>query len=136
MPNIKDWLLLLFGFDWLNIILVAAIGGALLLLMWWQMRRGDGFDLRDLVAEKVVPNVAQTCWVVRAGKFWQAACFVVTTWGFIYVVTHDKLTELYLFVYVGLWGGSTALNQFAAAKWGIKINQAQAEPANAEGTKP
>lgn len=111
----RDWIMMLFGFDWLNVLLVAAAGYAFLLLVFWQVRSGDGFDMRAMLARQEDTGK----WTVVPGRVYQSGAFVVTTWAFIWSVTHDKMNEWLLLVYVALWAGSRAINQIVASKYPV-----------------
>lgn len=118
MEHIKDWLLLIFAQDWLNLLLAAFGVLAFLLLVWWQLRRGDGFDLRALLASRTQRN-GEDWWTVEPGRVFQSGAFITTSWAFIWQVTHDKLTETFLFLFVALWAGSRAINQIVASKFPV-----------------
>lgn len=111
-----SWLGLMFEVlgkvDWLNALLIIGGFSALILLMVWQLTPGDGFDLRSLVAEKVAD-----VWVVSPGKFFQTGAFAFTSWAFVTLVVRDKLSELFLLVYVVCWAGSRAVNMWAQSKF-------------------
>lgn len=116
MGQFKDWLLLIFAQDWLNILLALSGLLGLLLLTFWQIRPGDGFDLRSMMATRSLVDRAEY-WTVERGRVFQTGAFLLTSWGFIWVTTHDKLTEVYLALYVALWAGSSAMNQVIASKF-------------------
>lgn len=117
MGQFKDWLLLIFAQDWLNIILTLTALAALGLLMLWQLRPGDGFDLRAMLASRTLRAGQADYWTVEPGRVFQTGAFMLTSWAFVWVVTHDKLTELFLLLYVALWAGSRAMNQVIASKF-------------------
>lgn len=118
MEQFKDWLLLIFAQDWLNIILALFGMFAFCLLAFWQLRPGDGFDLRSLLASRAQRD-GEDWWNVEPGRVFQSGAFVITTWAMIWQVTHDKLTEVFLFLYVALWGGSRAINQIIASRYPV-----------------
>lgn len=132
METLKDWMLLLFAQDWLNVLLALFGLLAFLLLVWWQLRRGDGFDLRALLASRTHRD-GEDWWNVEPGRVFQTGAFIITTWAMVWLVTHDKLTEVFLFLYVVLWGvGTRAVNQIIGNKFPIQPGTVLTEPAPAE----
>ena len=118
--------------DWLNFLLIATGFVILVLLLVAQFRKGDGFDMRSMFASRT-GGACGDVWTVEPGRVFQTTAFLVTTWGFIHVTVRDKLTEVYLLVYVVLWAGSRAMNHIVASKFpvqpGTNIEQPTPPPA-------
>jgi hypothetical protein len=104
--------------DWLNALLLVTAAIGVLLVLVAQMRKGDGFDMRSMFAARSVVD-SRDYWTVEPGRVFQTGAFVFTSWALVWVVTHDKLTEVFLFVYVALWAGSRAMNQVIASKFPV-----------------
>lgn len=105
--------------DWLNFLLIATGFVILILLLVAQFRKGDGFDLRSMFAGRT-NGPCGDLWTVEPGRVFQTTAFLITTWGFVHVTVRDKLTEIYLLVYVVLWAGSRAMNQIVASKFPVQ----------------
>jgi hypothetical protein len=84
-----------------------------------QFTPGDGFDMRSMLASRSLGQNGVERWTVDPGRVFQTGSFLVTTWAFIWTVTHDKLTEFFLLVYVGLWAGTRAVMQIIASKFPV-----------------
>lgn len=59
----------------------------------------DSFDLRDLIRDDKTNKPS----IFKVG---QVVTLIVSTWGFIYLVTHDRFTEFYFIIYMAIWSGS------------------------------
>jgi hypothetical protein len=110
----EDWLLAFTlvldkasGWDWLNILLISGGFFVLGLMMYWQLQRNDGFDLRELFA--IQHREKPPLWRVAPGKCFQTGAFMITSWGFVTVTVHDKLTEMYLVLYAVCWAASPVM---------------------------
>lgn len=105
--------------DWLNFLLIATGFVIVIMLLVAQFRKGDGFDMRSMFASRT-GGACGDVWTVEPGRVFQTTAFLVTTWGFIHITVRDKLTEVYLLVYVVLWAGSRAMNQIVASKFPVQ----------------
>lgn len=121
--DVLPWLGLLFEVmakvDWLNFLLIATGFVILLCLLIAQFRKGDGFDMRSMFAARV-SGPCGDLWTVEPGRVFQTTAFLLTSWGFVHVTVRDKLTEIYLLVYVVLWAGSRAMNTIVASKFPVQ----------------
>jgi hypothetical protein len=73
--------------------IVAVVG---VVLYIWQ-RNQNAFDLKDmLVGSDGKASI---------NKFGQATALVISSWGFITLVQHDKMTEYYFIGYMTVWSG-------------------------------
>lgn len=92
------------GLDWLQVLLV--LGGFSCLLLLFGLQRAGKLKLEDLViGEDGRASLA---------KFSQLGAFMVSTWGFIWMVIHDKLTEWYYFSYMLAWCGTALTSKYLA----------------------
>lgn len=89
------------------LLLVAIIGG-ISILAYAQFRK-DSFDLRALVVDPKTkePSVHQ---------LGQITALIISSWGFIVLVLHGQLTEVYFTTYMVAWAGANALNAFISRK--------------------
>ena len=120
--------------DWLNVLLISGGFVVLVMLMVWQFTPGDGFDMRSMFASRAVGPSGAERWTVDPGRVFQTGAFCFTSWALVWVVTHDKLTEIFLFVYVGLWAGTRAVNQIIASKFPVAPGTALPEQPQQAGT--
>ena len=113
--------------DWLNFLLIATGFVIVFMLLVAQFRKGDGFDMRSMFASRT-GGAQGDVWTIEPGRVFQTTAFLVTTWGFIHVTVRDKLTEVYLLVYVVLWAGSRAMNTIVASKFPVAPGAALEQP--------
>jgi len=89
------------------LLLVAVIGG-ISILAYAQFRK-DSFDLRALVVD---PKTQQP----SIHQLGQVIALIISSWGFIVLVLHGQLTEVYFTTYMVAWAGANALNTFISRK--------------------
>ena len=125
MPLTSDWLTWLglifdlFGkANWLDVLLIGTAFVIVGLLLIAQVRRGDGFDLRSLVARRSF-ETGREYWTVDPGKCYQFGGFLVTTWGFIVLIGKGALSDMYLAIYAVAWLASPGINQIIASKFPV-----------------
>jgi hypothetical protein len=74
-------------------VIIALVGAVLYI---WQ-RNKNAFDLKDmLVGADGKASI---------NKFGQATALVISSWGFITLVQHDKMTEWFFIGYMSVWSG-------------------------------
>ena len=97
----------------LNVLLFVTMAAAIVILGYMQFKR-DQLDLRWLILDDVSgkPSIH---------KIGQGLALLVSTWGFVKLVLAGTLTETYFTIYMGVWAGSTALNQYLSNKAGTPI---------------
>ena len=71
--------------------------GVLVIAILIAQFRTAAFDLRDLIMENGRIELTKTCAFV---------CFILSAWGFIFLITHDKMTEWYFGLFVGAFCGN------------------------------
>ncbi len=140
MPLTDNWLSwlglaieVLSKLDWLNVLLIGSGFIVMAFLMVAQLRPGDGFDMRSLVATRTVTPTGRDYWTVTA-KAYQFGGFMVTTWGFISLIGKGALSDLYLTIYAAAWLASPAINQIVASKFPVTPGTALPEPQQQTGT--
>ena len=75
-------------------------------LLYRAQTKEDKFDLRDLIVEKETGRVSLS-------RFGQFVALLVSTWGFVALTLHDKLTEWYYASYMMIWAAAEGFR-----KWG------------------
>lgn len=86
--------------------------GVLLVIIVWVMvtlhrNPHDSFDMKDLVGHNGK---------LDEKKFTRFGAWVVSTWGFVYLIVNDKLSEWYFIGYMGAWVANVILDKFANGK--------------------
>lgn len=121
--NWLTWLGLIFDLfgkaNWLDILLIGTAFVILLLLLIAQFTRGDGFDMRSLLASRVIGERGREYWTIQPGKCYQFGGFLVTTWGFIVLIGKGALSDMYLAIYAVAWLASPGINQIIASKFPV-----------------
>jgi capsule polysaccharide export protein KpsC/LpsZ len=75
-------------------------------ILWnWQKSADVNFDLRWLLVDSQTEKVS----LMKVG---QAVALVTSTWGFIALLSKDKLTEFYFIGYMASWAGANLANKF------------------------
>lgn len=115
---------------WINVFGTIGVALVLVLLFVAQFTKADGFDLRDLVADRNLSGK----FVLNRSKFFQTGAFLVTSWGFAWLVLQNQLNELYLLIYSVSWIGSEAVNLLAKAKAGTMASGVTQETSKTETT--
>jgi hypothetical protein len=92
-----------------TLLLLAIISG-IGVLVYAQYKKDD-FDLRSLVVD---PKTKQPS-VHQLGQF---TALIISSWGFVVLVLHDKLTEVYFTTYMGIWAGANTLDRFLRTREG------------------
>jgi hypothetical protein len=84
----------------LLVIIAAGVG----VLIYAQYKK-DNFDLRALIVDPVTKQPS----IHQLGQF---TALVISSWGLIVLVLHDKLTEAYFSIYMAVWAGANTLDRF------------------------
>jgi len=87
------------------IIIVALVA----LLIAWNIQRDktNQIDLKDLVCKDGRINEA---------KFMRFGTFVVSTWGFVYLIVDQRFSEWYFAGYMAAWTGNALVNKWLSIK--------------------
>ena len=87
----------------MGVLLFLTLTASVLILGYLQFKR-DQLDLRWLILDDKSgrPSIH---------KIGQVLALIVSTWGFVNLVNHGTLTEIYFTTYMGVWAGSVALNK-------------------------
>ena len=89
----------------LVIIIVAIVA----LLIAWNIQRDktNQIDLKDLVC---------TDGRINEAKFMRFCTFVVSTWGFVYLIVDQRFSEWYFAGYMAAWTGNALVNKWLSIK--------------------
>ena len=84
----------------------------MLVIVVWTMivlhrNPNDSFDMKDLVGREGK---------LDEKKFTRFGAWVVSTWGFVYLIVNDKLSEWYFIGYMGAWVANAILDKYASSK--------------------
>lgn len=89
--------------------LVLALCVAMLLLILWNFHRDQDnqIDLKDLICSEGKINEA---------KFARFGAFIVSTWGFVYLILDERFSEWYFAGYMAAWVGNALANKYLNSK--------------------
>jgi len=80
----------------------------LLLILWiWHSKSNNRVDLKDLVCSD--GNLDEK-------KFTRFGAWIVSTWGFVYMIVDDQFTEWYFVGYMGVWVTNAILDKYLTRK--------------------
>lgn len=74
-----------------------------------QRDRENQVDIKDLICQDGRINEA---------KFMRFTAFVVSTWGFVYLIVDQRFSEWYFAGYMAAWAGNALLNKWLNMKQG------------------
>lgn len=85
------------------------IGAILILYTFWKVQRGDNrIDFKDIL----IGDDGKA----SGSKIMQLGAFLASTWGFIYIIVHNTLTEWYFTSFMVAWSGSQLLSRWIAIR--------------------
>lgn len=85
------------------VLLFFALVVGILILVYAQFKK-DAFDLRSLIVD---PQTKQP----SIHQLGQVSALLISSWGFIVLVLHNQLTEVYFTTYMAVWAGANALDK-------------------------
>jgi hypothetical protein len=85
-------------------LLLLVISAGVGVLIYAQYKK-DNFDLRALIVDPVTKQPS----IHQLGQF---TALVISSWGLVVLVLHDKLTEAYFSIYMAVWAGANTLDRF------------------------
>ena len=104
---IFDWTVLNKMHVGMGMLLVVVLVFLLLLLVVWHRSSHNRVDLKDLVCKDGR---------LDEKKFTRFGAWIVSTWGFVYMVMDAKLTEWYFVGYMGVWVTNAILDKYFGSK--------------------
>lgn len=90
--------------DWMIVGLIALVALLLINLYYAQLKK-DIFDLRFLIYDAGTKQPS-------LHSVGQLIALLVSSWGFVYLTLHDKLSEMYFMGYMSAWAAASAVNKF------------------------
>lgn len=89
--------------------LVLALVAIVFIMIIWNIQRDkdNQVDIKDLVCTDGRLNEA---------KFMRFVTFVVSTWGFIYLIVDQRFSEWYFAGYMAAWAGNALVNKWLNIK--------------------
>lgn len=97
----------------MSLILGALILLALLVLWNFHRDKENTIDLKDLVCHKGQINET---------KFARFTAFVVSTWGFVYLIIDERFSEWYFAGYMAAWAGNALVSKYLSLRDGQNTN--------------
>ena len=89
-------------------MLLTIVVGFLLLLLWvWHTSSQNRVNLKDLVCRDGR---------LDEKKFTRFGAWIVSTWGFVYMILDGKFTEWYFFGYMSVWVTNAILDKYFTNK--------------------
>ena len=119
----------MFGMDWdsiskmslsMSAVLALVVGFLITLLYVWHKESDSRIDLKDLICKDGR---------LDEKKFTRLGAWIVSTWGFVYMIIDDQFTEWYFVGYMGVWTGNAILDKYLSNK--NIVNQQGAKAQNA-----
>lgn len=102
----------MFNIDWQSIskmsvgmsgILILISIFLIILLIVWHKDSNSKLDLKDLICVNGV---------IDEKKFTRFGAWIVSTWGFVYLILANKFTEWYFTGYMALWVGNAIVDKY------------------------
>ena len=88
-------------FMWFLLVMLLVFGT---FVLWsWHKQKGNKFDMMDLITIDGK---------LEEAKMTRFVAFVISTWGFIFLITTGKFTEWYFMGYMAAWVGNALFNRY------------------------
>ena len=88
-------------------ILVLVVIFLLTLLYVWHKDSKSKVDLKDLICKDGI---------IDEKKFTRFGSWIVSTWGFVYLILDDQFTEWYFTGYIAVWVGNVIVDKYVNNK--------------------
>lgn len=80
----------------------------LILLLWiWHRTSDNSIDLKDLICSRGK---------IDEKKFVRFGAWIVSTWGFVYLIVEERFSEWYFMGYMTAWVGNALLDKYLTKK--------------------
>lgn len=102
--------------DWTNLnkaqfglstILALAVISLLILLYVWHKDSKSNIDLKDLICKDGR---------LDEKKFVRFGAWIVSTWGFVYLIVEERFSEWYFMGYMAAWVGNAIFDKYLTKK--------------------
>ena len=104
----------------MSAVLMIVVGFLITLLYVWHRDSESRIDLKDLICKDGH---------LDEKKFTRLGAWIVSTWGFVYMIIDDQFTEWYFIGYMGVWTGNAILDKYLSNK--TNVDQKGAKSGNA-----
>ena len=91
----------------MNVVIAIVVVIAALIIWNFQRDKNNQVDIKDLIC---------TDGKLNSNKFMRFTAFVVSTWGFIYLIVDQRFSEWYFAGYMATWTGSALLSKWIDSK--------------------
>lgn len=91
----------------MSLALICIVVIALLILWNIQRDKDNQVDIKDLICRDGR---------IDEGKFMRFTAFVVSTWGFVYLIIDQRFSEWYFAGYIAAWAGNALLGNYLALR--------------------
>ncbi len=91
----------------MNLVIVIVVVVAALIIWNFQRDRNNQVDIKDLICVDGR---------ISSNKFMRFTAFVVSTWGFVYLIVDQRFSEWYFAGYMATWTGSALLSKWLDTK--------------------
>lgn len=92
---------------YMNVVIALVVIIAALVIWNIQRDQTNQVDIKDLICTEGRLN---------EHKFMRFTAFVVSTWGFIYLIVDQRFSEWYFAGYMAAWTGNALLNKWLSTK--------------------
>jgi hypothetical protein len=104
---------------YMNLVIVIVALVAILIAWNIQRDKNNTIDLKDLVC---------TDGRINEAKFMRFFTFVVSTWGFVYLIVDQRFSEWYFAGYMAAWTGNALVNKWLTIKEQTTANPVSPPP--------
>lgn len=91
----------------MSVVLAMVIFFLITLLIVWHKDSTSKLDLKDLICKNGH---------LDEKKFTRLGAWIVSTWGFIYLILDGKFTEWYFTGYMAIWVGNAIMDKYLTNK--------------------
>lgn len=91
----------------MNVVIGLVVILAALIIWNFQRDKNNQVDIKDLICVDGRIN---------SNKFMRFTAFVVSTWGFVYLIVDQRFSEWYFAGYMATWTGSALLSKWLDVK--------------------
>jgi uncharacterized Tic20 family protein len=103
----------------MNLVIFLTVLVGVLIIWNFQRDKNNQVDIKDLICVDGRIN---------SNKFMRFTAFVVSTWGFIYLIVDQRFSEWYFAGYMATWTGSALLSKWIDSKNGSDSNSTPPPP--------
>ena len=107
MEQVSEFLNLFNAENIMGLLLFILIATSLLFIIKLHFNKDDDINLEDLVKTKRK---------IDGDKLFRVGAWVVSTWGFVYLLVLGKLTEWYFVGYIGVWVSNAIFDKYFNSK--------------------